>query len=99
MKVIYKATECNFFYNFPHFSITFLVALLPRYQCFHCTGYMCHTESIIIPSPTDGCSKAEKRGLAALLQISNKSYEEEESNNIVHKESKKTVKILIYDEA
>ena len=66
--------------------------------------YMCHTESIIIPSPTDGCSKAEKRGLAALLQISNKSYEEEESNNIVHKESKKkyalwTIKVLIYDEA
>ena len=26
------------FDNFPHFLITFLVALLPRYQCFHRTG-------------------------------------------------------------
>ena len=25
------------FDNFPHFLITFLVALLPRYQCFQCT--------------------------------------------------------------
>ena len=25
------------FDNYPHFLITFLVALLPRYQCFQCT--------------------------------------------------------------